>query len=395
MSNLRRILSGLPLAPYRNATLGAFDPESRILAARVRCVLMSNELRPFRDEVVTSELLPFYPLSLRLLMPGLWQPLAAPMMYRTAWHVPHFSSELVLKLCLHEEDRKHVAPTLQALDPRGCYLLVAPRLDDPATDLPSMAGLGGSEQTSAGRGVRGRELFEGGEPRAENPLSSTARSGAASEAGQGAACANGSVGGHSSCPKAASSSAPGPGPAPTPMAARGSSSAAGGANGAGAQGPGGSSVGAAAAAGEAARTAKALEVGAAIATALRETATTGCCGRDASKGLGRSGSGRRGGTEARTAASVVPEEMVSPDVEVYVWRGSESHGEWSGTPFCLFVFGPLVLLVSSLSLPLFFSPVVFPPHFFRLYPFLSFFVHLDVFPLTPLFRLPIFSRLSL
>ncbi|CAN0383702.1 unnamed protein product, partial [Ascophyllum nodosum] len=55
------------------------------------------------------------------------QPILSPFLYRTGWHVPRFPNDLLLKLCLHEEDRKHVTPTLEALDSRGCFLLVAPR----------------------------------------------------------------------------------------------------------------------------------------------------------------------------------------------------------------------------------------------------------------------------
>ena len=41
--------------------------------------------------------------------------------------MPRFRNDLLLKLCLHEEDRKQATPTLEALDSRGCFLLVAPR----------------------------------------------------------------------------------------------------------------------------------------------------------------------------------------------------------------------------------------------------------------------------
>ncbi|CAN0370987.1 unnamed protein product, partial [Ascophyllum nodosum] len=55
------------------------------------------------------------------------QPISSPFLHRTGWHVPRFPNDLLLKLCLHEEDRKHVTPTLEALDSRDCFLLVAPR----------------------------------------------------------------------------------------------------------------------------------------------------------------------------------------------------------------------------------------------------------------------------
>lgn len=67
------------------------------------------------------------------------QPLSSPLMYRTAWHVPLFPNDLVLKICLHEDDRSNVRPTLTALDSRGCYLLVLPR-------GKGLAGAGGSSR---------------------------------------------------------------------------------------------------------------------------------------------------------------------------------------------------------------------------------------------------------
>ena len=67
------------------------------------------------------------------------QPLTSPLLYRTTWHVPLFPNELVLKLCLHEDDRTSVRPTLAALDPRGCYVLVLPRGGSNAGREPSAA----------------------------------------------------------------------------------------------------------------------------------------------------------------------------------------------------------------------------------------------------------------
>lgn len=72
---------------------------------------------PYHPLTATSSAVDFFP----------FQPPVTPLLYRTAWHVPLFPNDLVLKICLHEDDRKQVVPTLAALDPRVCYLIVAPR----------------------------------------------------------------------------------------------------------------------------------------------------------------------------------------------------------------------------------------------------------------------------
>lgn len=74
-------------------------------------------------------------------------------MYRTAWHLPNFPKDVVLKLCLHEEDRKHLCPSLAALDSRGCYLIVvppSPRPSEKPTPTPSRAA-GGDERAGDDR----------------------------------------------------------------------------------------------------------------------------------------------------------------------------------------------------------------------------------------------------
>lgn len=71
------------------------------------------------------------------------QPPSSPLLYRTAWHVPHFPNDLLLKVCLHESDRTNVKPTLAALDSRGCYLLV----------VPATTGGGGRAKATANIGV--------------------------------------------------------------------------------------------------------------------------------------------------------------------------------------------------------------------------------------------------
>eukprot|EP00903_Cladosiphon_okamuranus_P006522 g6373.t1 len=70
------------------------------------------------------------------------KPLSSPLMYRTAWHVPLFPNDLVLKICLHEDDRTNVHPTKEALDSRGCYLLVFPREGKAPAPAPVGAGVG-------------------------------------------------------------------------------------------------------------------------------------------------------------------------------------------------------------------------------------------------------------
>ncbi|CAN0556224.1 unnamed protein product, partial [Ectocarpus sp. 12 AP-2014] len=71
------------------------------------------------------------------------QPPSSPLLYRTAWHVPLFPNDLVLKICIHESDRTNVKATLAALDSRGCYLLV----------VPATAGGGGRAKATASMGV--------------------------------------------------------------------------------------------------------------------------------------------------------------------------------------------------------------------------------------------------
>ena len=67
------------------------------------------------------------------------QPPSSPILYRTAWHSSLFPNDLVLKICIHEDDRKHVLPTRAALDSRGCFLVVAPRGSPPAIPAPAPA----------------------------------------------------------------------------------------------------------------------------------------------------------------------------------------------------------------------------------------------------------------
>lgn len=182
-------------------------------------------------------------------------------------------------------------------------------------------------------GNRGRESVGEGRTGIENlvvsPISSR----------NGTARANGSIGSYFSSASKASAQPPPlsiptvnvptpaiqaqPGGSASP-AARSESSASGASAASTLRGS--STATAAVAAGEAARTAQALEVGIAIAAALREKPSAGCCGRDASKGSARVGSVRKSAAESR-AASVAPEGVVAAGVEVYVWRGSESHCE--------------------------------------------------------------------
>lgn len=305
------------------------------------------------------------------------QPPAEPLMYRTAWHVPNFAHDLVLKLCMHEEDRKHLRPLLASLDSRGCYLIVVPAAPRPnnytsrttpergeaARGQGAGAGTGGSLQDPYRSVSPSGMMDDMDEDEMENVCAAMMINGDRGSAHQ----ANSSSSKNNSCNNDGATHAlfattmlttattttaptrrhqtatanntiypagnrnPGSNPAvppqpaarahelPTTMSAAPNLSVF-------APLPG-SSAAAAAAAGEAARTVKTLEVGGVIAAAFREPAT---CARDTGKaklGLGSATGGRSVEGFLGPAAKAVA--AASTGVEVYVWRGAESNREWN------------------------------------------------------------------
>ncbi|CAM9855899.1 unnamed protein product [Phaeothamnion confervicola] len=63
--------------------------------------------------------------------------------YRTAWHVPFFPGDLLLKLCIREEDRTPVVPGPDALDSRACFVIIV------AVDAAAAAAAAGVPSASA------------------------------------------------------------------------------------------------------------------------------------------------------------------------------------------------------------------------------------------------------
>lgn len=300
--------------------------------------------------------------------------------------------DVVLKICLHEEDRKHLAPTLQALDPRGCYLLVAP--PRPASSTQSDESLGSGLLRLPGAGVSPASPLSASSkspppPRAENDdrgrvedYDDDTLAAGAFEFGvaraNGGGIATGTDTGRSNVPLLACTSSsstiatpataaaiptattPAIGPvmehvgnstasvAPTAGAGRAVSGLR-----AGPEATSSRAGGAVAAAGEAARTAKALEAGVAIAAAFRDTAAA--CVREAAKIAVGAGAGvavkeasaaeagemamdtgedwdeEAGGGEGLRSVPMAVEEQ---GVEVYVWRGSESNREYLASACC-------------------------------------------------------------
>lgn len=115
---------GLPVEPAAIFFLPGLPLCSHTFRARATCPHLSPSLRRSLTQPFTHPR-----TSCNTYVPSYCcrQPLSSPLLYRTAWHVPLFPNDLVLKVCLHEDDRSHVRPTLAALDSRGCYLLVLPR----------------------------------------------------------------------------------------------------------------------------------------------------------------------------------------------------------------------------------------------------------------------------
>lgn len=316
------------------------------------------------------------------------QPPAAPLMYRTAWHVPNFPHDVVLKLCMHEEDRKHVRPSLAALDSRGCYVIVLPpapplqRPSRPTTPTPPPAELAVLEgnQAEVGSGETPKDPYRSVSPSGvvdgidddemEDVCSIVAASaikGIPSDLANGGdvcdmdtmplppqtqqqqqprfmqhgavlprrettANANEAATAGLLLPSAAIAVAPATAAATAdaaPSAAHDSrllppKISAAPKTSALAPVPGSS---AAAAAGEAARAAKTLEVGAAMVSGFRGSSL---CVRQAAKGSVSGGAVAGGGgraEEGSLGAAAKSVAAAAKGVEVYVWRGSKSSRE--------------------------------------------------------------------
>lgn len=118
---------------------------------------------------------------------------SSPLMYRTAWHVPLFPHDLVLKICLHEDDRSHVVPTLSAFDPRGCYLLVVPRdspAPSPVTDMHVVVETQGNGSFNGGVGDIAEKLAVAAPSSAvSTPAVTSSSSGSSSSAAAAASAA--------------------------------------------------------------------------------------------------------------------------------------------------------------------------------------------------------------
>ncbi|CAN0522172.1 unnamed protein product, partial [Ectocarpus sp. 12 AP-2014] len=135
----------LPLSTYAIGFMGTPSPPARptlLLAhpSSSKCVsswlCLSLLLSVSLTHTLSSRFIsPLFALSR--------QPPSSPLLYRTAWHVPLFPNDLVLKICIHESDQTNVNTTLAALDSRGCYLLV----------VPATAGGGGRAKATANIGV--------------------------------------------------------------------------------------------------------------------------------------------------------------------------------------------------------------------------------------------------
>lgn len=71
--------------------------------------------------------------------------------------MPLFPNDLVLKVCLNEDDRSHVVPSLAALDSRGCYLVVVTRGEGVGAGAREAAksSLGGGDLRELARGGGG------------------------------------------------------------------------------------------------------------------------------------------------------------------------------------------------------------------------------------------------
>lgn len=282
----------------------------------------------------------------------------------------------MLKICLHEEDRQHVVPTLAALDSRGCYLLVAPRRrreKSSAGQSSRPAGIGASSSSSAKFSTNPSRnnnfalpAVPGG---AQTPISNSN-----GKRSSGGGSRSGGVRGVSDSPAPPlSRAALGRLSTPSPAAARAKAAAAAAvianakAVAAVAAAKEAQAVAAAAAAEEAVMVAKAVQAGVAVPWTWRESEVSRgtpkarlSAGPPSSRSAGAAKG--TGVSDAPPAAAVRPSSAPEPrlrplgggagdaeeeegGVDVYVWKGAQSNGEcwkavcekgveegWSGVP---------------------------------------------------------------
>ncbi|CAM9914628.1 unnamed protein product [Scytosiphon promiscuus] len=294
------------------------------------------------------------------------QPPSSPLLYRTAWHVPLFPNDLVLKICLHEDDRQHVLPTLAALDSRGCYLLVVPRR------RREKNGSGGGPSRTPGIGAAGsssrtsRATFSTNPSRTSNfalpvvpggiqtPVANGNGKRSNVAGGSGGSGGSGSGGSDSPAPPV-SRAALGRLSTPSPAAARAKAAAAAAvianakAVAAVAAAKEAQAVAAAAAAEEAVMVAKAVEAGVAVPWTWRESEVSSRGAPKARLSSGASppqaaGAARHMVVSDSPTAAVRPSSAPGPrlrpigvgagdveeeeeegGVDVYVWRGTQSN----------------------------------------------------------------------